>query len=165
MTHPDPHPNAFKLSLFTGNWSGFGEILANAWSPAANCEGLWQFGFDRSGHNLIHDYYETRSDGSQFEGHGVFNLDRDTKDILWFWFDSYGFPPLSPARGNWDGERLELTKFTPRGIGRSRFIFSYNRFDYVLEAQGNGEDKFSTIMRGEFNKLPGGVKPLGKNHR
>lgn len=153
MTHPDPHLNAFKLSLFTGQWSGGGEIFANAWSAAATCEGLWQFGFDKSGHNLIHDYCETRSDGTQFEGHGIFNLDRETKDILWFWFDSYGFPPLTPARGNWDGERLELIKATPRGIGRSTFIFSHNCFDYLVEAQLNDEDKFTSVMRGHFKKI------------
>lgn len=157
MTHPDPHPNAFKLSLFTGTWSGGGEIFASNWSPAATCEGLWQFGFDKSGHHLIHDYCETRSDGSHFEGHGIFNLDSETKDIVWFWFDSYGFPPLNPARGNWDGERLELTKFTARGIGRSTFIFSHNHFHYVIEARLNGEETFSTIMQGEFNKLRGSI--------
>lgn len=153
MTHPDSHPNAFKLSLFIGNWSGGGEIYANAWSQATSCEGLWQFAFDRSGHHLIHDYCETRRNGQSFEGHGVFDLDTDTKEVLWFWFDSYGFSPTSPARGCWDGERLELIKSTPRGLGRSTFIFSHNRFYYLIEARLNGEDIFSAVMEGEFKKL------------
>jgi hypothetical protein len=152
MTHPDPHPNAFKLSLFTGTWSGSGEIFANAWSPAASCEGQWHFGFDKSGHNLIHHYTEMRSNGQEFEGHGIFNLDSESKEILWFWFDSYGFPPLNPARGEWDGERLQLSKLTARGKGRTTFIFSHNSFTYIVEAQLHTEDHFSPVMRGEFRK-------------
>ncbi|GGY76943.1 hypothetical protein GCM10011613_21820 [Cellvibrio zantedeschiae] len=154
MTHPDSHPNAFKLSLFIGQWSGGGEVLPNPWGPAGACEGVWQFGFDKSGMNLLHDYRETRGDGFQFEAHGVFNIDPQTKEVIWFWFDSLGFPPLNPARGDWDTDTLILTKKTPRGIGRSTFIFKHKYFEYTIEAQVNGEKNFSTIMRGEFNKTP-----------
>ena len=153
MTHPDSHANAFKLSLFTGSWVGHGQIFANAWSPAATCEGQWQFAFDRSGHNLIHDYHETRSDGFVFDGHGVFNLDASSKEVIWFWFDSYGFPPLNPARGHWDDEKLMLIKQTERGIGKSTFKFSHNLFSYVTEVQLKGESEFAQVMQGEFKKI------------
>lgn len=154
MTHPDSHPNAFKLSLFIGQWAGTGEVFANPWGPAGTCESLWQFGFDNSGLNLIHDYHETRSNGFNFNGHGVFNIDPENKEVVWFWFDNVGFPPLNPARGNWDTDKLILTKKTPRGIGRSTFVFKHKHFDYVIEAKLNGEENFLPVMRGEFNKIP-----------
>jgi hypothetical protein len=153
MTHPDDHPNAFKLALFIGSWTGHGQIFANAWSPAATCEGQWQFEFDKSGHHLIHDYHENRSNGDLFTGHGIFNLAPDTKDIIWFWFDSYGFPPINPARGNWDADCLILVKQTSRGIGRTSFRFSHNSFHYFVEAQLADEKTFSPVMTGEFEKI------------
>lgn len=153
MTHPDTHPNAHKLSLFIGSWSGAGEVFANPWGPAGSCESIWQFGFDKSGYNLIHDYHETRSIGFHFDAHGIFNIAPDTKEVLWFWFDSFGYPPMSPARGNWDTDKLILIKNTPRGVGRSTFVFDHKRFTYLIENKLNGEDKFSAVMRGDFEKI------------
>ena len=154
MTHPDSHPNAFKLSLFIGNWAGTGELFATPWSQPANCDSLWHFGFDESGLNLIHDYRENRTNGQHFNGHGVFNIAPDTKEVLWFWFDDFGFPPLNPSRGNWDLDKLILIKKTPRGIGRSTFIFKHKIFDYFIETQPAGEENFLPVMRGEFRKIP-----------
>ncbi len=153
MTHLDTHPNAFKLSLFIGQWAGRGEVFSTPWSPAATCESLWQFGFDNSGYNLIHDYHETRSNKQQFNGHGVLTIAPDTKEVLWFWFDDFGFPPLDPSRGNWDLEKLVLMKNTPRGLGRSTFVFDHNVFDYFIEAQPHGENSFIPVMRGTFKKF------------
>lgn len=153
MTHPDTHPNAFKLSLFIGHWTGSGQVFATPWGEATKCAGIWQFGFDRSGLNMIHDYQETRENGSVFNGHGVFNIEPSTKDVIWFWFDSFGFPPFDPARGTWDLDKLVLMKATPRGIGRSTFVFTHNRFQYTVEAQPKGTEDFLPVMAGEFTKI------------
>ena len=158
MTHPDMHPNAHKLSLFTGSWAGTGEVFPNPWGPAGTCEGRWHFGFDNCGFNLIHDYHESRSSGFSFDAHGIFNIAPDTKEVIWFWFDSFGYPPLNPARGDWDTNQLILIKKTPRGLGRSTFIFDHKKFEYIVEKQLNGENNFSTVMRGEFEKVISGVE-------
>jgi hypothetical protein len=48
-------------------------------------------------------------------GHGVFTLDPSNGSTLWYWFDSFGYPPLEPARGGWEDNTLWLAKRTPRG--------------------------------------------------
>jgi len=141
---------AAPLAALVGRWSGGGELFPNPWGFAGPVEGVWTFRLDRSGHNLIHDYVEQRANGEIFEGHGVLTIDPASQEIVWFWFDSYGFPPLAPARGAWNGEELRLEKTTPRGSSTSRFHLSGGRLSYAVEARLTGAAEANPIMRGVF---------------
>ena len=74
-------------------------------------------------HGLIQDYEEERDGRIVFHGHGVFLIEPGTEAVLWWWFDSLGFPP-EPARGVWDGEVPCFEKTTPRGEARYRCEFA-----------------------------------------
>ena len=51
---------------------------------------------------VVQDYRQVREDGMEFYGHGVFLAQGD--EVWWWFFDSYGEPPV-PAVGGWvDGE-------------------------------------------------------------
>ncbi len=143
--------NLKTLEPLTGLWKGEGEIAPNPWGGAGPCPGRWSFRFDDAGKNLIHDYEESRHDGAGFNGHGVFCSEGD--DLLWFWFDTYGFAPTSPSHGIWQKDLLILTRLTPRGIGRSTFRFAGEDMQYLIESRAAGEPGFSVVMRGCYAKI------------
>ncbi len=153
-TYPDVMTFSFdSLEPFLGVWRGSGEIAPNPWGGQGPCHGSWSFRFDAGRHAVIHDYEERRADGSAFAGHGVWCTHED--DLLWFWFDSYGFPPLDPARGGWRDGRLALVKSTPRGQGRSVWTCDGRRLTYLVEAKPTGETTFARVMSGAFERVPG----------
>jgi len=142
-----------SLAPFLGLWRGTGDIAPNPWGGAGPSRGVWSFRFDPSGHNLIHDYEETRADGTIFSGHGVWCI--QDQDLLHFWFDSYGFAPLAPARGGWAGDRLVVTKTTPRGQGRSTWTCEGKDMHYIVEAWPAGDDGFVRIASGVYSRVAG----------
>lgn len=142
-----------SLDLLAGTWRGHGEIAPNPWGGSGPCRGAWTFRFDAARKAMIHDYDETRADGTPFNGHGVWCADGD--DLVWFWFDTYGFPPLPPARGGWRDTSLVMTKTTPRGLGRSIWTCDGRVLTYRVEAQPTGQPDMSLIMQGRFERVPG----------
>jgi hypothetical protein len=107
------------------------------------------------GSELHPDYQETRPDGSRFDLHGVFTVDPAAEEILWFAFDSYGYPPLAPSRGAWEANRLVFTKTTPRGVGRSVFDLDGDRLIHTASAKLDGQDIFQRVAIGRFQRQSG----------
>jgi hypothetical protein len=95
--------------------------------------------------HLMGDYTEERAGGHRFNGHGVLTIDPERLDAIWFWFDTYGFPPIAPARGGWDGHRLVLEKTTPRGVGQTLFMVDGDRLLHEASSRLAGEDAFRQI--------------------
>ena len=79
-------------------------------------------------------------------------IDPETGDWLLFLFDSYGFPPLQPARGRWEGNRLVLEKTTPRGVGRTVFEIGPDRFTYSVASSAHGAATFTPVMDGVYRR-------------
>ena len=141
------------LACLEGCWKGPGETYPNPWGPAGATIGSWRFWFDRRRLNLIHDYSEERGAGEPFDAHGVLTVDPETRDVLWFWFDAYGHPPLSPSRGGWDGTALRLEKVTSRGVGRVTFERRDDDLSCRMETRPAGADAFVPVMVGRYAKV------------
>ncbi|TSD89772.1 DUF1579 domain-containing protein [Mycobacterium sp. KBS0706] len=152
MTSLPPGPLHRSLARLEGAWEGEEEVFSNPWGPGGPARGRWEFRFDRAGLALIHDFSEERSGGYRFDAHGVLTVDPAAEEIVWFWFDSYGWPPLTPSRGAWEDDRLVLEKHTPRGIGRSVFTVGPDRFTHEIESRPTGQDGFVPVMRGVFHR-------------
>lgn len=142
-----------------GHWSGRGETYPNPWGPAGPTVGSWHFHFDRVRLNLIHDYIEERQNGGCFEAHGVLTVDPASQDVLWFWFDAYGHPPLTPARGRFRGPSLALEKVTPRGVGRTTFQWSTDELLCGMDCKLTGTEAFIPIMTGRYVRVPQAASP------
>ena len=98
----------------------------------------------------MQDFAEERTGGYRFDAHGVLTVDPGQNDYVWFWFDSYGFPPLAPSRGSWEGNSLLLEKQTPRGVGRSVFALELELFRYSVSSRPVGATEFMPVMEGTF---------------
>lgn len=155
---PEPLPACF--TALEGAWEGEDQLFASPWSAGGVARGSWNFRRDPSGLHLIHDFTEIRETGDRFDGHGVLCADpgadpgADPADgtILWFWFDSYGFPPLPPAQGGWNGATLTLEKATPRGLGRTRFTLEGGWLLQTVEARPAGAAAFAPVMAGRYRR-------------
>ncbi len=141
------------LACLEGGWRGQGQTYPNPWGAAGATVGAWQFRFDRRRLNLIHDYTEERGGGDLFDAHGVLTVDPATRDVLWFWFDAYGHPPLSPSRGGWDGRVLKLEKVTPRGVGRVTFERRDDDLICSMETRPADAAAFIPVMAGRYARV------------
>ena len=141
-----------RLAEFVGDWEGDEEVFPSPWGPGGRARGRWTFRLGAAGFGLIQDFSEVREGGVRFDAHGVLTVDPEAGDYVWFWFDSYGFPPLNPARGTWQASVLALEKSTPRGIGRSVFELNDGAFRYRVESKLNGETRFAPVMAGTYVK-------------
>ena len=82
-----------------GNWTGIEQLAGGGTARA-----MITFKLDVADRAVVQDYRQVRDDGAELVGHGVFLVDPDTADLLWWFFDSSGSPP-TPLRGSWiDGE-------------------------------------------------------------
>jgi hypothetical protein len=85
-----------------GNWTGVERLAVGGTARA-----MITFKLDVADRVVLQDYRQVRADGAELSGHGVFLVDPDTAELLWWFFDSAGIPP-TPLRGRWTGRELVL---------------------------------------------------------
>jgi hypothetical protein len=138
------------VAQLIGTWQGAGEVLPNPWGYSGATTGRWQFLWSVGDKYVVADYREERHDGSTFEGHGVMMQRQESQDILWFWFDSYGHPPIPEARGSYDGAALVFEKMTSRGNGRTTLLVVDNYLCHEAAFKSHGNSSFTTVAHGRY---------------
>jgi hypothetical protein len=129
-----------------GTWRGVEQLSPSPWSPGGEAEGRHTFSTAIGGRNLLQDYAETRAGEESLSGHGVFTVDPESGEVLWFWFDSFGFPPLDPARGAVAGDTLTLEKTTVRGSQRTTFARDGDELAHRIEYRAPGAGEFAPLV-------------------
>jgi len=150
MDMPKPGPEHAKLMRFAGHWAGDEVLAPSPWGPGGPASGATTMRVGLDGMALLQDYEETKDGAVVFHGHGVFVIDPHGSDVLWWWFDSMGFPPDGPARGRWDGDVLLFEKTTPMGEGRYRYEFFGDRYTFAMSNRFPGQSDFTEMMRGDY---------------
>lgn len=145
-----------RLVSLVGDWAGSGHVEPNPWGPSGATECTWCFRLGHGDRHLVGDFVDVREGGFRFEAHTVLTVDPATDEMLWFWFDSYGFPPLEPYRGRWQAGGLDVEKRTPRGVGRVRIALDGESLDFAVASRGHDTDTFAEVMRGRFARVVGG---------
>ncbi len=139
------------MDKMLGSWSGQEEMFDSPWSQAGTAFGRFIVTAGPPG-VLLRDYRQHRADGSEFLAHEVYQQQADG-EIWLFTFDSFGFPPLEPARGNLQESRLSLIKTTPRGQARHRWLLS-ETLDYQVEIAVGNTAEFLPFLRASYQAEP-----------
>ena len=151
MDMPKPGPEHARLARMAGEWSGDEQLEPSPWGPGGAARGNGVYRMVTDGMALTQDYEQKKEDGTvAFRGHGVFTIDPKNGDVLWWWFDSMGFPPDGPARGRWNGDILTLEKSSPQGEARYVYRLLGDRYEFSIENRFPGQHDFCLFMRGAY---------------
>ena len=144
-----------------GNWAGVEQQAASSWAPATTARAMIVFKLDVGDQVVLQDYRQVRADRTEFCGHGVFMIDSDDltapsshTPILWWFFDSVGYPP-QPARGGWRGDELIMRKTTPRGIAEHRFAVADGQLTYRIRVQLHDDAELEDFLSGTYRRFSG----------
>jgi hypothetical protein len=150
MEMPKTGPAHARLLAFVGEWEGEETVAPSPWGPGGAAFGRMSFRADLDGFAIIQDYIEQKDSRITFRGHGVLTVDPETQEILWYWFDSIGFPPDAPARGHFEGDMLTLNRVSPRGASRYVYRITSNACEFSIENKLLGDAEFKVFMNGKY---------------
>jgi hypothetical protein len=144
-----------------GNWTGIEQQAASPWAPATSARAMIVFKLDVGGQVVLQDYRQVRADAEEFSGHGVFMIDNaevispaTPTPILWWFFDSYGYPP-QPASGGWQNGELIMQKATPRGAAEHRFAVADDQLSYRIRLRLNDSAPMEDFLTGTYRRISG----------
>ena len=138
---PQPSTAHEALQTFVGRWLGTTELAASPWGPARTAAAEVTVTRAAGGFAVVQSYLHTEPDGTHFEGHGVFTVDPDHDETLWYYVDSMGRPPAAPARGVWHNSMLTVERHSDRGTARHTFRVDRDVLIHTAELRlGEGQD-------------------------
>jgi hypothetical protein len=144
-----------------GNWTGVEQQAASPSGPAATARAMIVFKLDVSDQVVVQDYRQVRADHAEFTGHGVFMIDSTDvmppasgAPILWWFFDSNGYPP-QPAHGAWRDGELIMQRPTPNGIAEHRFVVVGEQLSYRIRLPLNAAAEPEELLSGTYRRFSG----------
>jgi hypothetical protein len=152
MDMPKTGPVHTRLLALAGEWEGPESVEASPWGKGGPATGRSSIRADLDGFAVIQDYVQLKDSLVTFRGHGVFTVDPETQEVLWYWFDSMGFPPDQPARGRFEGDVLTLLRVTPRGSARYVHKITQNEHQFSIENKLGADADFTLFMRATYTR-------------
>lgn len=152
MDVPSSGHVAEMLRDFIGHWRGITEIAASPWGTARTAEAEAVFTKAAGGYAVVQSYRHREADGTHFEGHGMFTVDRDHGDTLWYYVDSMGRPPASPVRGTWHAGTLTLDRRTADGVAKHTFRVEDGVLVHTADLRLEGTAEFSPLLKSVFRR-------------
>lgn len=145
-----PDANLDRLERFCGSWQGKVTVPPNPQLPegmeaTSRAETTRELG----GWFYFMDYEQHQPGGSVYRARGVLGYDGEHDRYTFHWFDSQGWNPAAPARGQWDGDRLILEQVSQMGHNRMVFDFSDDGYAFSMYASEDGQ-QWSPIMNESF---------------
>jgi hypothetical protein len=144
-----------------GNWTGLEQQAASPWAPATTARAMIVFKLDVSDQVVVQDYRHVDANSVEFTGHGVFMIDSgdvmspaSRPAVLWWFFDSYGYPP-EPAHGGWQDSELIMHKTTPRGMAEHRFAVAGDQLSYRIRSKIDDAADWDDFLSGTYRRISG----------
>ncbi|MDR6985617.1 hypothetical protein J2Y66_000080 [Paenarthrobacter nitroguajacolicus] len=153
MDRPPGGQAAELLQDFIGHWRGITEIAASPWGSARTADAEVVFSKAAGGYAVVQSYRHREPDGTHFEGHGMFTVDRDHGDTLWYYVDSLGRAPASPVRGAWSAGTLTLDRRTADGVARHTFRVDNGVLVHTADLRLEGTSDFSPLLKSVFRQV------------
>jgi hypothetical protein len=137
-----------------GSWQGQETLHASPWSAAGQARANWEFSPGPGGLHLLCHYRQQTEAGKLFELHGVMMAEPGGGELLWFCFDSYGYAPLPPLRGNWDATRqeLRLQRETARGRNLSCLRLAEQGWEFEIAWGAVAETGSKILLQGHYRR-------------
>jgi hypothetical protein len=140
------------MAPLLGDWQGAEQQEASPWAPASGARAALRFKHEAGGSVVVQDYRQVREDGMEFYGHGVFLAQGE--EVWWWFFDSYGEPPV-PAVGGWVDGELALVKTTVRGTAVHRFRPAWDTLEYRITLGAPAEGAVTPFLAGTYTRISG----------
>lgn len=146
-------PAVTALAALAGDWEGAEHLNASPWTASGTVDGLHRLRLATRGLTLVQDFEQRRDGTVTLTGHGVFAVDPVTSDVLWWWFDDFGHPPLTPSRGHLSDEGgIVLEKTTPRGRQLAYFAASGDVLTHRIEVAPAGTDDPTPLVNASYRR-------------
>ncbi|WP_430390656.1 DUF1579 family protein [Dyella sp. 20L07] len=142
------------LSAMAGNWVGDELIATTRWGQGGPAIGHTCARLELGGRILVQDYREERDGNTALQVHAVFVAGPEYDQFNLYWFDSYGFVPVTPAPGLWDGTRLTFVRSSSRG--QTRHVYEPQgdgAFSLRLESSFDSGVSWETVMTGMYRRV------------
>jgi hypothetical protein len=142
-----------KLYALVGDWEGIETMAASPWGPAGTATGKLHVRIDLNGFFVLQDYVQEKAGRVSFTGHGIFGYDTEAANYTWHWFDSMGFVPDAPARGQFKDGVLQLERVSARGSARYTHRFEPDgTYHFQIENSFDQAKTWQTFMTGLFHR-------------
>lgn len=133
-----------QLSTLIGHWAGDEQVAATAWTTAGVARATLTI-TPGPGGGLLIDYCEQR-DGQAMNGHGVLAGD------AWWWFDSYGFVPVTPGQAGWRDDALVLERHSQRGRTVTAFRVAGDTLKQRTDTAVPADAALVPLLRGSYTR-------------
>jgi hypothetical protein len=152
MNPPQPGTVHTVLEDFLVHWRGTTHLASSAWGPERSAVAEISFTRAAGGFAVVLSYRHTDANGSHFDGHGVFTVDPDHQDVLWYYVDSMGLQPGAPARCIWVDGVLRVERHSDRGSARHTFRVNGGVLTHTAELRFGDSKDFVPFMTSECRR-------------
>jgi hypothetical protein len=146
MDRPHPGTAQEELEVFLGHWSGTTQIEATPRRPARTAAAEVTFTKAAAGYAVLQSYRHTEAEGIRFERHGMFTMDPDHPDTVWYHVDSVGLPREAPTRCNWHRGVLTVERRNGRDTSRHTFRVDDGVLTHTSEVRLADATAFAPFM-------------------
>lgn len=146
MDRPHAGTAQEELEVFLGHWSGTTQIEATPRRPARTAAAELTFTKAAAGYAVLQSYRHTEADGIRFERHGMFTMDPDHPDTVWYHVDSVGLPREAPTRCSWHGGVLTVERRNGRDTSRHTFRVDDGVLTHTSEVRLADATAFAPFM-------------------
>jgi hypothetical protein len=148
-------PIARRLAFLLGSFTGSEHMHASAWAPAGPATSSVEGTAELDGTLVVQRYRQWRDGTTSFELVAVWMVDPHSDEILYYGFDTAGFPADPPARGTWQDSGLVLERTTARGSSRLTVSPTSTGWSWTKEFRAPDASAWGPVQDAVF--VPAGV--------
>jgi hypothetical protein len=146
MDRPHPGTAQEELEVFLGHWTGTTHIEASPRGPARTADAEVVFTKAAGGYAVLQSYRHTETGGIRFERHGMFTMDTEHPDTVWYHVDSVGLLREAPTRCSWHGGVLTVERRNGRDTARHTFRVDDGVLTHTSEVRLADATAFAPFM-------------------
>lgn len=136
---PELKPEHPALAPLLGRWRGSTILAAGPWGPERTVDAEVSYRPMAGGIGVVQSYRHVEADGTHFEGHGIFTVDPDHNDVLWYYVDSTGVPPAAAVRCTWHDGVIRLERPSSAGWTRHAISVEAGVLQHISELRATRE--------------------------